>query len=194
MLELLPKHDPTRGNLEAWLQFHADNIDSKTLNSPLSFPRDPSMRFRKLLGTNETYDSFIHAAEDIGINKFEANVAWLNAGPVDHYAATFTDVDSDFFGDDLAISGADVEDQVINANTLSEIMAIFADQCDPRVFKVWNLVNQMPDWTMAQVGEQLDPPISAPTVSRDYKKAEAALYALGQIYSNKQHDEGHDVA
>ncbi len=195
MLELQPKHDPSRGNLGQWLQFHADNIDSKTLNSPLSYKRDPAMRYRTLLGTNETYDSFMHAAEAIGCEKFEATVAWLNAGPVDPYfEQTFNDVHSDFFGEDLAIDGSAVEDEVLAATAISEVMTIFAEQCDPRAYTVWNLHQQFPDWTFAQIGEQLDPPISKATVHRDLKSADAALLACGQIWWTQQHDQGEGVA
>jgi DNA-directed RNA polymerase specialized sigma24 family protein len=198
LYEELPRHEPHRGNLEGYLRFHATMSNKKTLDWALSASRDHQQRYRKLIGTEVTYDSFMHAAEAKGAERFDATVVWLNAGPTDYYEpkyyeASFADVDSNFFNDKLAISGSYVEEQVINADTLSEIMAIFAEECDPRVHQVWTLVNQLDHYTYEEIGQLLDPPISKATVSRDFKKAEAALYALGQVYQQQQ-DENRNSA
>ena len=183
--EELPRHEPHKGNLVAYLNFHANMVDKKSLNSALSMSRDDQQRYRKLLGSNETYDSFIHAAEATGANRHDANVVWLNAGPSDPYEATFADVDSDFFGDELAITGSDVEDEVINADTLHEVLALFAESCEPNHYRVWCLRNQL-DWTFQEIGRSLDPPKSGPQAHRYFKKAEAALHALGAVYWNNE--------
>ena len=55
LLHELPRHEPHKGNLEGFLNFHALMANKKSLDLPVSMSRDKQQRYRKLLGTNATF-------------------------------------------------------------------------------------------------------------------------------------------
>jgi hypothetical protein len=190
MLTVLPSHKPELGNLEMWMRVNAQWTDTKTFRSPLTYSRDKALAYRKLMAEhNMDYDAYIHKAEQQGHPRFEAMTAFNNYGSeqLDLFADS-NDLDL------LAIEGQNVEEAVIATMSVFELLELFRETCDPRALQVFTLRNQMPDRGFREIATMIEPEISKDTAQRLYKKAEAALWALGQTHGATKHIHQQDTA
>ena len=182
MYENLPKQDSSRGTLIAWLTWHARKCNTKTYRSPLSFSRDAASTYRRLKATHgSNYDSFIKEAEELGKPRFEATMAFANYGYAEQLTLFPIEEFEDVTQGKVATNTAVASDALDGFDT-NDIREKFMGQVSERAYKVFHLYESFrDDRTMAEIGQMLDPPISAPTVHRDLVQAKAALYAIGQM-------------
>ena len=193
MLEALPRHQPELGNLEMYMRVNAKWTDTKTFRSPLTYSRDKASAYRKLMAEHGMdYDAYIHKAEQQGHPTFEALTAFNNYGVEDYSQGNLFEESNDL--DLLAIEGHNIEESVISNMTTHELMELFRERCEPRALQVFTLRNQMPDRGFREIAQMIEPEISKDTAQRDYKKAEAALFALGQTHGATSHIHKRDSA